>query len=413
MSDAAELRRRLSRLGRKPPQVSRRRPLPLPAAASELPPGEELSTPFGAAFRLDTPYPIDHLHGPSTLGDILGYDAVLASEVVRQPKLALAPLQRMAFLDTETTGLAGGAGTLVFLVGIGTFEGDAFRLRQYFLRDPSEEPGMLHALQHDLEAVEGFVTFNGQTFDVPLLEMRYRIGLHRDWPLSGWPQLDLLHPARRLWRRNLPDCSLGTIEREILGVRRSEEDVPGALIPGMYLDYLRTRDATEMIRVLYHNAVDILSLVRLTSHVLDRHRLQDPGHLTAGEALGLAGWHQTAGRGGEAESAWRAALAADELPVKLEALRRYCTHLKRGGRRDEAVAGWQMWHGLAPADPAPCIELAMYFEWEVSDYAQAMNWAEAALACLERWPADWRRKEATTEIDHRRKRLARKLARIG
>ena len=411
MSDTTDLRRRLSRLGRQKPQVSRARPFLAPTIASELPPGEELSTPFGAAFRMDTPYAIDHLHGPSTLGDVLGYDAVLAAEVVRQPKLALAPLQRMAFLDTETTGLAGGAGTLVFLVGIGTFDGDAFRLRQYFLRDPSEEPGMLHALQDDLEAVEGFVTFNGQTFDVPLLEMRYRIGLHRNWPLTGWPQLDLLHPARRLWRRSLPDCSLGTIEREILGVRRSEEDVPGALIPGMYLDYLRTRDATEMIRVLYHNAVDILSLVGLTSHVLDRHRFQDPAHLTAGEALGLARWHQAAGRGGEAESAWRAALTTDDLPVKLEALRRYCTHLKRDGRRDEALAGWQAWHELAPGDPAPCIELAMYYEWEVGDFGDAMDWTDAALACLERWPPNWQRKEAGADIGHRQERLARRLAR--
>src|SRR3990172_4238228 len=411
MSDPTELRRRLSRLGRQKPQVSRGRPFLAPANVSELPPGEELSTPFGAAFRMDTPYPIDHLHGPSTLGDVLGYDAVLAAEVVRQPKLALAPLQRMAFLDTETTGLAGGAGTLVFLVGIGTFEGDAFRLRQYFLRDPSEEPGMLHALQHDLEAVQGFVTFNGQTFDVPLLEMRYRVGLRREWRLTGWPQLDLLHPSRRLWRRSLPDCSLGTIERQVLGVSRSQEDVPGALIPGLYLDYLRTGDAADMARVLYHNAVDILSLVGLTSLILDRHRFQDPNDLSAAEALGLARWHQTAGRTGEAEAAWQAALAAGEQSVKLEALRRFGAHLKGRGRRSEAVSGWRTWHELAPADPAAGVELAEYDGWEAGDLEEAEAWTGAALGCLKRWTADWRRDQITAEIEHRRRRLVRKLAR--
>jgi hypothetical protein len=181
----------------------------------------------------------------------------------------------------------------------------------------------------------------------------------------------------------------------------------------MYLDYLRTGDASDMRRVLYHNAVDILSLVGLTSLILDRHRLRDPAGLSATEALGLAAWHETGGRSGEAESAWMAALAADELPVKLEALRRYCSHLKRAGRRDEAVAGWRMWHGLAPADPTPCIELAMYFEWEANDFEQAMAWAQAALACLERWPVDWRRDETAAGIDHRRHRLTRKLARPG
>lgn len=413
MSDAAQLRRRLSRLGRQRQRPPQTRTAAGPTRPIGLPPGEELATPVGATFRVDTPYPLDHVHGPSALAEVLGCEPVLAAEVVRQPKLAEASFEHMAFLDTETTGLAGGAGTLAFLVGVGTFEGDAFRLRQYFLRDPSEEPGMLRALQDDLEGVEGFVTFNGQAFDVPLLEMRYRLGLRLDWRLTGWPQLDLLHPARRLWRRSLPDCSLGTIEREVLGVTRSQQDVPGALIPAMYLDYLRTRDATEMTRVLYHNAVDILSLVGLTNLILDRHRFQDPARLSPAEALGLAVWHQTGGRAGEAESAWQAALSTGERSVKLEALRRYGTHLKRRGRRAEAVAGWQTWHELAPGDPSPCVELAKYYEWEAGDLEEAAKWAEVALACLDRWPADWRKKDVAAEIEHRRKRLARKLSRTG
>jgi uncharacterized protein YprB with RNaseH-like and TPR domain len=411
MSDAADLRRRLSRLGRQKPKTSRARPAARRPGPVGLPPGDELATPFGAAFRIDTPYPLDHVHGSSALANVLDCEPVLAAEVVRQPKLADATFERMAFLDTETTGLAGGAGTLVFLVGVGTFEGDAFRLRQYFLRDPSEEPGMLSALQDDLEAIKGFVTFNGQTFDVPLLEMRYRVGLRQDWPLTGWPQLDLLHPARRLWRRSLPDCSLGTIEREVLGVSRSEEDVPGSLIPAMYLEYLRTGDASDMARVLYHNAVDILSLVGLTSLILDRHRLQDPAGLSAAEALGLAVWHQTSGRTGEAESAWQAAVSADERAIKLEALRRYGAHLKSRGRRGEALSGWQTWHQLAPDDPTPCIELAKYYEWETGDLEEATVWAEAGLTCLDRWPSDWRKDHTAAEIEHRLQRLARKLSR--
>jgi tetratricopeptide (TPR) repeat protein len=177
----------------------------------------------------------------------------------------------------------------------------------------------------------------------------------------------------------------------------------------MYLDYLRTGDASEMSRVLYHNAVDILSLVGLTSLILDRHRLRDPADLSAAEALGLARWHQTAGRTGEAESAWQAALSADERSIKLEALRRLAGYLKQRGRRSEAVSGWRTWHELAPADPEPCIELAKYYEWETGDLEQAVAWSEAALACLDRWPSDWRRDQQAAEIDHRLQRLSRKL----
>jgi uncharacterized protein YprB with RNaseH-like and TPR domain len=411
MSDAADLRRRLSRLGRQKPRTSRPQRHPRQAGPVGLPPGDELSTPHGVAFRIDTPYSVDHVHGGSALASVLDCEPFLAAEVVRQPELADANFERMAFLDTETTGLAGGAGTLVFLVGVGTFERDTFRLRQYFLRDPSEEPGMLSALQDDLEAIQGFVTFNGQAFDVPLLEMRYRMGLRRDWQLTGWPQLDLLHPARRLWRRSLPDCSLGTIEREMLGVSRSQDDVPGSLIPAMYLEYLRTGDASEMVRVLYHNAIDILSLVGLTSLILDRHRMQDPAGLSAAEALGLAVWHQTSGRSGEAESAWQAATSADERAIKLEALRRYGAHLKRRGRRGEAISEWEAWHELAPDDPRPCVELAKYYEWEAGDFGEAALWAKAALACLGNWPADWRKDQAEAEIGHRLQRLDHKLGR--
>ncbi len=132
-------------------------------------------------------YPSDHQHGPGRLSDLLVYDALLASDVARQPALAQARMDGLLFLDTETTGLAGGAGTLAFLVGVGTFTAEGFRLRQYFLRDPAEEAAMLHALLEDLEAATGLVTFNGQAFDLPLLESRYIVGLRQRRNLMAAP----------------------------------------------------------------------------------------------------------------------------------------------------------------------------------------------------------------------------------
>lgn len=410
VSDASDLRRRLSRLGRtsarKPPQSEARGV----TAARGLPEGEEIHTPSGPAFRMESVFPADHQHGTGLLGEVLGFSPALAGQVAGVAAEGLAPLGEWAFLDLETTGLAGGAGTLGFLVGLGAFVEGRFRLRQYFLRDPAEEAGMLHALQEDLERAGGFVTFNGRAFDMPLLEMRYQLGLRRRWRLTAQPQLDLLFPSRRLWRRGLPDCRLGTLEGQVLGVARTEADVPGALIPGMYQDYLRTGDASELGRVIYHNAQDILSLVGLAGAVLRRHQDDDLKSLTGEEALAVARWHQSRGRGQAADLAYRTALqeAAGD-PVRVEALRSYSAYLKSQGQRAQALPSWEEWHALAQDDPTPCVELAKYFEWAAGDLAAAHHWTLEGLLSLSRWPAGWRRDRARAALEHRLKRLERKL----
>jgi tetratricopeptide (TPR) repeat protein len=268
---------------------------------------------------------------------------------------------------------------------------------------------MLALLRTDLEQAEGFVTFNGRAFDLPLIETRYVIALRERLRLRSMPHLDLLHMARRLWRRSLPDTRLSTVERQILGVERSQQDVPGAWIPSMYQEYLRSGDASEMARVIYHNTVDILSLVGLASDILERHQDARTASLTDAEALAIARWHASSGRSTSAETAFQKAVSSPDLELKLEALRRYGAELKRQDRKAEALPSWQRWHQLAPEDPRPCIELAMFFEWQAKDLEQARFWAQEALACLSHWPPGWRRDRAWSEIEHRLLRLARKL----
>jgi uncharacterized protein YprB with RNaseH-like and TPR domain len=387
--------------------------LPREASAGFLD-GEEITTPVGTAYRMQRSFPLDHQHGPGRLSDLLVYDSVLASDVAHQPALAQASMEGLLFLDTETTGLVGGAGTLAFLVGVGTFTPDGFRLRQYFLRDPGDEAAMLHALLEDLDLASGLVTFNGQVFDLPLLESRYIISLRQRRNLLAAPHLDLLHPSRRLWSRALPDCTMATIEQQILHLHRSEDDIPGALIPGLYLEYLRTGATGGMQRVIYHNTMDVLSLVGVATQVLGRHHQADPGQLTASEALAVGRWHQQAGRVDPAEQALRSAVTSSDGNLRLEALRRLTEYLKRGGRAAEALSGWAEWHDRAPADPTPCEELAKYFEWEARDLAQAVYRADEALSALTHWPPDWRRDEAWARITHRLKRLqAKRLALAG
>ena len=405
MTQSAELRRRLQRLGRHRPVE---RFASTPAVLTPLT-GEEVATPLGAAFRRQATYPLDHEHGQRPLASLLGFDSRLAADVARQPGLGEIALNRLTFLDTETTGLAGGAGTLVFLVGVGRFTASGFRLRQYFLRDPAEEPGMLHALQEDLEESSGFVTFNGRGFDLPLLEMRYGIGLRRRWHLSGLPHFDLLFPARRLWRRALPDCSLGTLEAHLLGVERTEEDVPGAMIPALYLDYLRSGDTTSMARVLYHNAADILTLVGLAAIVLERY--EGPGAALSGsEALAIARWHAERGRPESAETALRHAIEFSQGELQQEALRRFTTLLRSQHRRAHALEALAAWSQLSPSDPEPRLEAAKYFEWEARDPSQALRWADQARQAVELWSESWRRRDALASIDHRIRRLLVKMA---
>ncbi|MGH2621217.1 MAG: ribonuclease H-like domain-containing protein [Anaerolineales bacterium] len=406
------LRRRLERLERRGarPRSPAKRPRAEQAKASGLPAGEELQTPLGVAYRLESRFPLSHQHGKVALRDLLDFEPALAAEVAGDRKLRSTRLGSMAFVDLETTGLAGGTGTLGFLVGVGTFQTDGFRLRQYFLRDPNEEAAMLRSLKLELEQMEGIVSFNGRVFDLPLLEARSTIALRERWRLNEWPHFDLLYPSRRLWRRALADCRLGTLEQHILQITRAEEDVPGELIPGMYLEYLRTGDASDMRRVIYHNSVDILSLVGLASGVLDRYRRPDPAGLSGEEALAVARWHQASGRSRSAEAAYRAAVAGTgRVELRAEALRRFTTHLKRAGQLKQALAAWRSWCKLAPHDPTPCLEISKYFEWHAGSYPQALKWAEQARSSLVSWPADWRRRQAEAEIDHRIRRLRSKL----
>jgi uncharacterized protein YprB with RNaseH-like and TPR domain len=411
MDEQKRLRQRLNRLGRK--SVSRKASSGAQASDVGIERfGDPVETPHGLAFVIEERFSLDHAHGNRKLGEYFGYEAQLVAEIARDSSLAKVDLAGLLFVDTETTGLVGGAGTIAFLIGVGAFEGKDFVLRQFFLHDPGEEAAMLHLLGLRINTSQGFVSFNGRVFDIPLLEMRFRMSLRERMTLTSLPHLDLLFPARRLWRRSLPNCSLGTLERNVLGVHRTDEDVPGEWIPGMYLDYLRTGDLSELRRVVYHNTIDILSLVGLSVEILSRHGTEAVPKLSGSEALGVARWHEGAGRDKPAESAYLAAIQSPEKAIRVEALRHWAIHQKRSGQRQVAVDAWEQWHAMAEDDPRPCVELAKYYEWHSKDLARAADWSQRALVCLSHWPSDWRREQIWKEIEHRILRIAQKRERM-
>lgn len=177
-----------------------------------------------------------------------------------------APLKSLLFLDTETTGL-GGSGAVAFLVGFGSVTKEGFEVRQYLIPDYSDETAMLESLLDEFGKSKTLVSFNGAAFDLPLL--RTRMILNRTArEIDCCHHLDLLHPARRLFKRRLKDCSLTNLERELFKFNR-KDDIPGYLIPSVYFDWLSERKLDGMFAVMKHNRLDILSLYFLLQHMVD------------------------------------------------------------------------------------------------------------------------------------------------
>lgn len=173
----------------------------------------------------------------------------------------LLPLESLLFLDTETSGLAGGTGTFVFLLGLARFDGHALVVRQYFATQFAAETAMLRALADALAGTRCMVSFNGKSFDVPLLKTRYALqGLGE--PFGQTPHCDLLHASRRLLEDGWPDCRLRTTESRALGFDR-EDDLPGAQVPAAWQRWLTHGDAREVPRILQHNREDLVSLAAI------------------------------------------------------------------------------------------------------------------------------------------------------
>jgi uncharacterized protein YprB with RNaseH-like and TPR domain len=317
---------------------------------------------------------------------------------------AAADAEKWLFLDTETTGLAGGTGTYAFLVGAGWLEDDRFVVVQHFMRDLDEEPALLAALAPLLDRASGFVTFNGSGFDVPLLETRFILGRRR-WPTT-LPHVDLMWPARRVWAARFVNCRLGTLEREVLGHVR-DEDVAGALIPSLYFDFIRRRHAAPLAPVFTHNRHDVLSLVALLGWL--GHALANGGH-GVDDGLDLAGlgrlWERSDPE--RAAACYRGALASGLPAPAAHVVRlRLADWEKRGAQWEAACALWEAAAAGATFDPRPWVELAKYHEHRARNAAAARMVVTAARMRAEAAGASAPIIEA---LAYRLERLERRLA---
>jgi uncharacterized protein YprB with RNaseH-like and TPR domain len=318
------------------------------------------------------------------------------------------------FFDLETTGLSGGAGTYAFLVGCGSFADDGgFVTKQFLLTSFSDERAMLVAVAAELSHAGALVSFNGKSFDAPLLETRYQY--HRlAWAGGRLPHIDVLHPSRRFWRDG-PDlmgftatssCSLAALELQVLGARRSG-DVAGFEIPVRYFQFVRSGDARPIAAVLEHNRLDLLSLAGLSARLL---HLLDGGPAEAKdarEAFALGRTYARAGMASRAIDAYQMAITMRSArSIRLEILRSLAQTYRRSRRFDEAAGCWRQVLEV-PGCPAPSAReateaLAIHHEHRARDLAAAKTFALKSLDEQAR-PA-W-----NDAVRHRLARIERKM----
>lgn len=305
-----QLRRLRKRIARIDAKYAREQHRPVPAAFARPKPawplcgieewseGSVVANEFGEHFQMERLFPGHKQHGSADLGALIEMPDTLL-DALTEREIGTPPT-RWAFLDTETTGLLGDSGTFAFLMGVGRITSDGFRVRQFFVREYAEECSALAALEAHLAEFDVLVTYNGKSYDQPLLETRFRIR-RREHPFSRLSHVDLLHGARRLWKLRLENCRLIQLEQEILGFCR-EGDLPGELIPYVYFEYLRSHEARRLVPIFHHNAMDIVTLACLTAIVpaafqgADSKSLASLGIRRGEELVSIARWLLAAGQ---------------------------------------------------------------------------------------------------------------------
>lgn len=326
--------------------------------------GRVVANGYGRALVIDRRYESDRFHGTRRVGDC----DVADGDLLRLLDPGLPPPdgagERTLFVDLETTGLSGGAGTVAFLVGVGWFDLGAFQVRQFLLTSFASERALLCAVAECFDAAALLVTYNGKTFDVPVMETRWLF--HRmPLPLESVRHFDMLHPARRLWGCRPPSasgmerpatwprngaspsddeggCRLGTLERVLCDVTRVG-DVPGMEIPSRYFRFLRTGDARPLEPVLEHNRLDLISLAAVAAHAVELVEHGSDRCRDGAEALALGKVYERAGSIDRALTCFERAAADRRAPVEVvgEALYRRGVRLRRDRRFEEAAITWR------------------------------------------------------------------------
>jgi len=344
---------------------------PKPLRLDDVLHGREVSTPLGNCYELKATYRSTYRHGDHRIGAFCDTDLITLNLFCGGGDGSGGGAADFLFMDLETTGLSLGAGTYVFLVGLGYFREGRYHVHQVFLRDFDEEPAALYHTRKLMEPFRTLVTFNGKRFDIPLLEGRFTMcsqqANFRD--MTSW---DLYYPARRLWYDRLENCRLATIERERLGVAREGLDIPGDEIPRLYFDYIHGGDARNLDRVVYHNTMDVLTLTTLAVHIDRSLEEKDP---VRSNLFSVGRYYERKGIQGLGEEYFEVVSCRGSSPrEKDRALLHLARRRKREGRIEDALGIWQGLidrEGYGTVDA--CVEIAKHLEHRTRDYDEAIE----------------------------------------
>lgn len=371
----------------------------------------------GAFLLRESVYGSGCRHGDMALHELAGLAGELGALCGATGDASAPEVEKLLFFDTETTGLGVGAGNVPFMIGVGFYRGDEFVVQQLFIRNMAEEAAMLAYLRELLLRYTHIVSYNGRTFDWPIVKSRYVLNRSR-LDEDEWRQLDLLFPARSLWKTVLDSCRLSSVETHRLGFCR-KDDVPGSLAPVLYAQYLAERDPRAVAGVFVHNEHDIVSLAALTVRLAQLLRGDAAlAELGGEELLRLGAWLDKLGRRREAERA-RAELAArllggGALPARDDRLLlELASAYKKRAQHERAAELWlrcvELRGGSFACPIEPYIELAMYYEHRARRLDEALRYAEEAQNMA------WRRASLARMGDRQREvieALQKRLARL-
>ena len=322
----------------------------------------------GAFFCREHIFPIEELRGveKTTLDEVRACDPLFTGETW--------DIRRLLFIDTETTGLSGGTGTVAFEIGVGFIDERGMVIRQYVMRDYGEEGAMLSEIASLFERFDTVVTFNGKSFDLPLLESRMIMQRIRT-KVTAYPHFDLLHACRRVYKLRLGRCNLSALEAAVLGQTR-EDDLPGALVPERYFSYLKTGEFALLEDVLRHNLQDVKSLAELTGHLCTVFRRP----LELAHPEDIYGVGRTLMRGGHTEQARRCFKILGKSSLSPQAHMHLAASYKKGREWDDEISTCRTMIAAGEGGTWPYIELAKYYEHIAKDIPAALRCANGALA---------------------------------
>ena len=309
----------------------------------------------------------------------------------------------LLFLDTETTGLNGGAGTVAFLIGLGQFSGDEFVVTQYLMRDYDEEPFVLAPVLDALSRCEAVVTFNGASFDMPLIQSRLTMNrMHGAYEAPD--NIDLVHIARRVFKMRVRPCKLTQLESEIFNTPR-EDDLPGSEVPARYFTYIKTREAALLEDIIEHNAQDIVSMARLMYALVNLHERP----LEAADQRDLYSLGRVFEKRGEGERAKACFRLCRDSGVRDLAQLRLSEILRREGNAREAAEGYERLRLSGRGGAKVYIALAKLYEHRFRDPARALAIArQGMIYCLEALDGGGAQSREYQDLAYRSRRLIEK-----